>query len=206
MEDADRPQIYLITPPELDLDIFPDQLAAVLDSADVACLRLSLSSRDEDLVARTADALREVAHARDVALVIEKHVQLVERLGLDGVHLMDGARNLRKVRTELGADAIIGAFCGVTRHEGISAAENGADYVSFGPVGISALDDGSRADPELFEWWSEMVEIPVVAEGALTPNLVTMMSSATDFFAFGDEVWRSENPVAALKDLIKAMG
>lgn len=206
MEDADRPQIYLITPPELDLDIFPDQLAAVLDSADVACLRLSLSSRDEDLVARTADALREVAHARDVALVIEKHVQLVERLGLDGVHLMDGARNLRKVRTELGNDAIIGAFCGVTRHEGISAAENGADYVSFGPVGISALDDGSRADPELFEWWSEMVEIPVVAEGALTPNLVTMMSSATDFFAFGDEVWRSENPVAALKDLIKAMG
>ena len=34
MADQDRPQIYLITPPELDLDTWPDQLAAVLDSAE----------------------------------------------------------------------------------------------------------------------------------------------------------------------------
>lgn len=206
MAEADRPQIYLVTPPELDLDIFPGQLAAVLDSTEIACLRLSLSSKDEDYVSRAADVLREIAHSRDVALVIEKHVQLVERLGLDGVHLTDGARNVRKVRQDLGEDAIVGAFCGVTRHEGMNAAENGADYVSFGPVGITALGDGSRAEPELFEWWSEMIEVPVVAEGALTVNQITMLTSVTDFFAFNEEIWLSENPVAALAELVKAMG
>lgn len=206
MTQTDLPQIYIVTPPELDLEVFAPKLSAVLDAADVACLRLALSSNDEDYVARTADALREIAHARDVALVIERHVQLVERLGLDGVHLLDGGRSVRKVRKDLGEDAIIGASCGVTRHEGITAAENGADYVSFGPVGVTALGDGTRAEPELFEWWSEMVEIPVVAEGALTPNLVTMMSSATDFFAFGEEIWRHEDPAGALKELVKAMG
>ena len=40
-------------------------------------------------MARAADACREIAHARDVPLVIERHAGLVERLGLDGVHLTD---------------------------------------------------------------------------------------------------------------------
>ena len=207
MADTERPQIYLVTPPDLDLETFPARLASVLDAAEVACLRLSLASRDEDHVARAADALREIAHARDVALVIERHVQLVERLGLDGVHLTDGARLVRKVRKDLGQDAIIGTFCGTTRHEGMNAAEAGADYVAFGPVGATALGDGSRAEAELFQWWTEMIEVPVVAEGALTADLVAQLTPITDFFAFGDEeIWRSDDPAAALRALVKAMG
>lgn len=206
MADADRPQIYLITPSAFDLDSFPAQLAAVLDAADVACLRLSLASRDEDSVARAADTLRGLAHERDIPLVIDRHVQLVTRLGLDGVHLTDGARSLRAVRKDLGADAIVGAHCGTTRHEGMNAAEAGADYVSFGPVGATVLGDGSRAEPDLFQWWSEMIEVPVVAEGALDADLVAALAPMTDFFAFGDEVWNSDDPAAALRALVKAMG
>ncbi|PRD40137.1 UNVERIFIED_CONTAM: thiE [Trichonephila clavipes] len=206
MSDADRPQLYLVTPPEFDLDIFPDRLAAVLDAEEVACVRLALATRDEDRVARAADALREVAHARDVALVIENHVLLVERLGLDGVHLTDGSRNVRKLRKDLGDDAIIGAFCGTTRHEGISAAEAGADYVGFGPVGETPLGDGSRADFDLFQWWSEMIEVPVVAEGALTAELVAQFGPVTDFFGVGEEIWKAPDAAAALKSLLAPLG
>ncbi len=206
MSETERPQLYLVTPPEFDLDVFPAQLAAVLDGHEVSCVRLALATRDEDRLARAADALREVAHARDVALVIEKHALLVERLGLDGVHLTDGARNVRKLRKDLGDDAIIGAFCGVTRHEGIAAAEAGADYVAFGPVGETPLGDGSRAELEVFQWWSEMIEVPVVAEGALTTELVEKLGPITDFFGVGEEIWRSESPAAALKALLAPLG
>ncbi|WP_149141549.1 thiamine phosphate synthase [Gemmobacter caeruleus] len=202
MSDADRPQLYIVTPPEFDLDLFPDRLAAVLDSAEVACVRLALAARDEDRVARAADALRELCHARDVALVIERHVLLVERLGLDGVHLTDGGRNVRKLRKDLGEDAIIGAFCGTTRHEGMAAAEAGADYVSFGPVGETPLGDGSRAEADLFQWWSEMIEVPVVAEGALTAALVEKLGPITDFFGVGEEIWTADDPAAALRALL----
>ena len=202
MADADRPQIYLITPPDLDLAVFPDRLAAVLDSADIACIRLSLASHDEDRIARVADALRGVAHARDVALVIETHILMVERLGLDGVHLTDGARSIRKVRKDLGNDAIIGAFCGITRHDGISAAEAGADYVAFGPVGETPLGDGSKAEADLFEWWSEMIEVPVVAEGSLTAELIAKLGPVTDFFGIGNEVWQNDDAVGALRALL----
>ena len=85
----------------------------------VACLRLALATRDEDTLARAADVVREVAHARDVAVVIDTHQLLAQRLGLDGVHLPDGARSVRAARKLLGPDAIIGAHCGASRHDGI---------------------------------------------------------------------------------------
>ncbi|PIE12554.1 MAG: thiamine phosphate synthase [Rhodobacterales bacterium] len=195
------PQIYLITPAEFELSVFAENLARVLDSHDIACVRLAMASHDEDRICRAADALREVTIARDVALVIERHILLVERLGLDGVHLSDGARSVRKARKELGADAIVGAFCGASRHDGISAGEAGADYVSFGPMGISALGDGTVADAELIQWWSQMIEVPVVAEGALDSDLITRISPFTDFFGIGDEIWGADNPAAALTAL-----
>ncbi len=203
---TDRPQIYLVTPPAFDPEPFGEALARVLDAVPVACLRLALAGNDEDRISRAADALREIAHAREIALVIERHVVLAERLGLDGVHLPKGQHGIRKLRETLGADAIIGAACGNSRHDGITAAEAGADYVSFSPVGDSVLDAGERAPFELFEWWSEMIEVPVVAEGAMTRDLVEQLAPVADFLAFGDEIWSTDDPLAALRALIAPLG
>ena len=205
MAETEQPQIYLITPPEPELARFPNLLAAVLDAHDIACLRLALSSHDEDRIARIADACREVAHARDVAVVISSHVMLSERLGLDGVHLDDAARSVRAARKTLGRDAIVGTHCGASRHDGMNAGEAGADYVSFGPVGETTLGDGRRAEAELFEWWSQMIELPVVAEGGLTPDLVAELAPVTDFLGVGTEIWSSDDPTSALGALIAGL-
>lgn len=206
MSEPERPQIYLVTPAEFDLQTFPDRLAAVLDATAIACVRLALASRDETRIARAADALREVAHSRDVALVIESHLQLVPRHGLDGVHLLDGARTVRHARKELGPDAVVGAFCRTSRHEGMNAGEAGADYVAFGPMGLTPLGDGSLVEFELFEFWSEAIEVPAVAEGGLTAELVAKYGPVTDFFGVGDEIWREADAVAALKAVMVALG
>jgi thiamine-phosphate pyrophosphorylase len=202
----DRPQITLITPPTFDPDTFAERIGQVLDGAEIACLRLSLGTRDEDILMRAADAAREAAHARDVAVVIDNHLILAERLGLDGVHLTDGSRNVRKARKDLGADAIVGAFCGASKHDGMTAGEAGADYAAFGPIGATALGDGSQAPFELFEWWSEVIEVPIIAEGALTAELVAKFGPVTDFFAVGEEIWSAEDPLAALKALLAPLG
>ena len=206
MAETETPQIYLITPPEFELSTFPGLLARVLDSTEIACIRLSMATRDEDRISRAADTVREIAHARDVALVIKEHVLLAQRLGLDGVHLTDGARSVRKARKDLGADAIVGAYCGQSRHDGLTAGELGADYISFGPVGESPLGDGSHAETELFEWWSQVIEVPVVAEGALSPETVASLSGYTDFFGIGEEIWSTDDPTETLRTLLAAMG
>ena len=202
----DIPQLYLVTPPSFELDSFVPQLARVLDEQEVACLRLDMASHDEDLILRAGDALRELAHARDIPLVIADHVLMVERLGLDGVHLSDPGTGIRKLRQSMGADAIIGAHCGNLRHDGMAAGEAGADYISFGPVGETLLGDGTRAEREVFEWWSELIEVPVVAEGALTAALIEEFAPVTDFFAIGPEIWGDDDPLARLKALVAPLG
>jgi len=205
MTDTDTPQIYLITPEQFSFDIFPNVLNRVLDVMDVACLRLDLASKDEKIVARSADLVREIAHARDIPLVIDTHVQLVESLGLDGVHLPDGGHGLRKLRETMGPDPILGAGCGVSRHVGLSAGEAGADYVSFGPLTASAIGAGDVVEDALFEWWSEMIEVPIVAEGGLTADIIARLAPITDFFAIGPEIWGSDDPAQALAALTSAL-
>lgn len=202
----ETPQIYLITPPAFEPEDFGARLARILDAVPVACIRLALATQDEQALARAADAVRECAHARDVAIVIERHTQLVGPLGLDGVHLPDGAGGVRRARAALGGDAILGAFCGTSRHSGMTAGEAGADYIAFGPVGQTPLGDGSRAEHALFEWWSQMIELPVVAEGALSESLVESLAPVTDFFAVGEEIWREEDALGALRRLTAPLG
>ncbi len=201
MAEAQGPQTYLITPAEFELSNFTRSLAQILDAREVACVRLALATRDQDRLTRAVDAVRDITTARDVALVIADHVGLAERLGLDGVHL-EGSRGVRAARKALGPDAIVGAFCGPSRHDGLTAGEAGADYVALGPLSGSDLGDGQIAELETFEWWSEIVELPVVAEGGLTEESIKSLYDSVDFFAFGEEIWRTDDPVAALEKLL----
>jgi len=201
MSDADRPQIYLVTPQNFVPETFLPRLAAVLDAHPVACLRLALAEDDDLALGRVADAARETAHGRDVPMTIVRHVGLVERHGLDGVHLTDGARGVRRARAALGADAIVGAHCEASRHEGMTAGETGADYVAFGPAGASGLAAGETAGYDLFDWWSQMIELPVVAEGGLSVATVAALAPVTDFFAIGPEIWRADDAARALTAL-----
>lgn len=199
-------RLYLVAPARPGLAGFPDLLAGMLARFDVACVRIAGSDAGEEEIARTADALRPVCHGADVPLLLTDHFRLVTRLGLDGVHLTDGARTIRAARTALARDAIVGAYAHASRHDGMSAGEAGADYVSFGPLSQSSLGDGLLAPLDLFGWWSEMIEVPVVAEGGLTPEIAADLAGVSDFLCLGDELWsHPDGPETALARFVEAM-
>jgi len=50
-----------------------------------------------------------------------------------------------------------------------------------------------------------MIELPVVAEGALDEGLIRSLTPITDFFGLGDEIWQTEDPAVRLGELIGAM-
>lgn len=199
---SETPQITLIAPPDAAPEPFGAVLSACLDAEPVACLRVP-GVQQADALARLVDSLREIAHARDVAIVIDTHLRLAQAHGLDGVHLLDGARSVGAARKDLGEDAIVGAFCAASRHDGMSAGEAGADYIAFGPVSDTGLGRGELAEPELFTWWSQMIELPVIAEGGLTEERLRALAPHTDFFALGPELWQAEDPAAHLRALAR---
>ncbi|MFQ5567236.1 MAG: thiamine phosphate synthase [Paracoccaceae bacterium] len=199
MSDAARPaRLYLVTPKDFD----PDPFAALLDRAlaahPVACLRLDLGAAPEERWRAAASHLLPVAHAHDVALVIAEHHRLVVPLGLDGVHLAASRAPVRDVRKALGKDRIVGTFAGTSRHIAMTRAEAGADYVSLGPVGeTGALGDGRCAGDELFHWWAEMIETPVVAEGGVTPADTARLAPFADFVVPNPVVWTAPDGIEA---------
>lgn len=183
-------QLYLVTPQGFDPQAFASLLERALAAHPVACVRIELGAQPEQRWREAVSHLIQVTHAHDVALLVADHYRLVGPLGLDGVHLSAGRTPLREVRRALGAERIIGAFAGASRHTGMTLADAGADYVSLGPVGETGdLGDGRLAGDELFHWWAEVIETPVVAEGGVTPSDAARLAPYADYIVPDPAVW-----------------
>jgi len=186
-------RLYLLTPPAL-LPDFADLLAATVDAAEVAAVRLCLPGVSDDALARAVGLLRPVTEARGVALVLAGAPSLAVRTGCDGVHLAWGEMEVAAARRILGEGLQLGVFCGGSRDLAMRAGEEGADYVAFGPF-AGGLDD---ADPDVLGWWAELMELPVVAEGAANGAACAALARAgADFVAVGDAVWSAPTGAAA---------
>ena len=80
-------QLYLITPPAIELDGFAGILAEALDAGPVACVQLRLKDIDDKALKQAADTLREVCHARDVAFIVNDRPDIAAAVGADGAHI-----------------------------------------------------------------------------------------------------------------------
>ncbi len=201
-------RLYLITPPELVLDRFADALAEALDAGDVACVQLRLKGADDDAIRRTAEALRPVAQQRGVAFLMNDRPDLALAAECDGVHVGQQDASYAEARRLLGPDRIVGVTCHQSRHLALEAAEAGADYVAFGAFFPSGTKDApQRADPEVLHWWSEIMTVPSVAIGGITPqNCAPLVAAGADFLAVIAAVWNHpEGPGRAVKDFLAAI-
>ena len=50
-----------------------------------------------------------------------------------------------------------------------------------------------------------MIEVPVVAEGALDLHTIRTLSPVSDFFGIGEEIWSTTDPAGTLGGFIAAM-
>ena len=201
-------RLYLVTPSVLDPLVFRDQLAAALDGGDVACVQLRLKEVDDDTVRRACDLLRPVAVARDVAFLVNDRPDLAASCNCDGVHIGQSDAPYAEARRLMGPDRIVGVTCHDSRHLALVAAEAGADYVAFGAFYPTKTKPSNyRPAPELLEWWNEVMTVPAVAIGGITPeNCVPLVAAGADFIAVVSAVWECpDGPGAAVAAFNRAI-
>jgi thiamine-phosphate pyrophosphorylase len=198
-------QLYLITPPQLDVAAFSVDLARAFDGGPVAALQLRLKGVADEAVLRAAEALLPICHAADCAFILNDRADLAKKAGADGVHLGQSDGDVRSARVLLGADAQIGVTCHGSRHLAMEAGEAGADYVAFGAFYPTQTKvPPSMADIELLQWWAQMMEVPCVAIGGITPdNALPLIEAGADFLAVSGAIWASPtDSVAAFTKLL----
>lgn len=199
-----EPLLYLVSPPRIEPAGFADQVRAALAGGPVACVQLWLPGADDTEVRRAAQGLRPVLRDSDTAFVLNGHVTLAACLGCDGVHLDQAApKDVKAAKEVLGGDAIVGVSCGASRHLSMDVSEAGADYVSFGPV-FDTATKGLPADPAALgtlSWWAEMMEVPCVAVGGITPaNVAHVVETRCEFVCAVSAVWNHpDGPEAAVR-------
>ena len=194
-------QLYLISPLDVSGD-FPHRLARALEAGKdvVAAFQFRVKGLDQHDAAALAEPLQAICAEHDVAFIVNDSIALAKRLKADGVHLGQGDGDVGEARDELGRDAQIGVTCHASRHLALEAGEAGADYVAFGAFFPSETKNTEhRAELDLIDWWHEMVEIPSVAIGGITPeNCRPLIDAGADFLAVSGAVW-SGDEVAAIR-------
>ena len=190
-------QLYLISPLNVGGD-FPDRLVRALDAGPVAAFQFRVKGVDEHEAARLAGPLQETCAARDVAFIVNDSISLAKRIKADGVHLGQDDGTVEEARQRLGREAQIGVTCHNSRHLAMEAGEAGADYVAFGAFFPTTTKQTEyHAEPELLTWWQELMEIPCVAIGGITPdNCKPLVEAGADFIAVSGAVWNGDEAEA----------
>ena len=200
-------RLYLVTPPALDPAVFRDRLAEALDAGDVAAVQLRLKDVPDAAVIRAIEMLRPVVQDRGVAFILNDRPDLARQHGCDGAHVGADDMEAARARKVLG-DLQLGISCYDSRDAAMLAGESGADYVAFGAFFASGTKQTDvRAEPDLLEWWSEVMELPVVAIGGITPgNCAGLVRAGADFLAVVSAVWdHPDGPAAGVLAMNQAI-
>jgi thiamine-phosphate pyrophosphorylase len=208
VSEPDGCRVYLITPTLFDPVPFAGSLAAALDADDVAAVQLRLKDAGDDAWCRAIDALRPVCQSREVAFLLNDRADLVRPTGCDGAHVGQDDMPARDARRIMGPDTTLGVTCKGSRDLAMQAGEDGADYVAFGAFYPSTTKEVTGLlDPEILEWWSELMELPCCAIGGITPeNCAPLVRAGADFLAVVGCVWNHPNgPAAGVKALNAAI-
>jgi thiamine-phosphate pyrophosphorylase len=187
-------QLYVVSPPRIEIPAFGEALRTALDAGPVAAFQLRLKDVGDDVILRACAALLPICQAADVAFILNDRADLAKQAGADGVHLGQGDGSIAEARALLGREAQIGRTCHDSRHLAMEAGEDGADYVAFGAFyDTTTKPSHYRPQPEILGWWTTLSQLPCVAIGGIFPhNAAPLVDAGADFIAVVRAVWDHE--------------
>ena len=189
-----------------------------LDSAMMALeggcqwIQLRMKDADEAEIERTARQILPECRRRGAVFIIDDHVELVKRVGADGVHLGKNDMPVDEARRILGDEFIIGGTAN-TFEDIQRLAAQGADYIGCGPFRFTTTK--KNLAPMLgIEGYENIVSLmkthginlPIVAIGGITyDDIPQVMATGVTGIALSGSVLRADNPVEEMKRMVNQL-
>ncbi len=162
------PSTYVISPEPGETAQFLRAIQSVIDSG-AKLIQLRAKSLSPMALRPLAAAVRDLTAAAGATLLLNGHLELVQELALDGVHL-SAAELRRHTRRPLAPGRWVAASCHDAQ-ELQHAAAIGADFVVLGPVRRTASHpDAVPLGWQAFAQLCASVPLPVYALGGLSES------------------------------------
>ncbi|MDY0054096.1 MAG: thiamine phosphate synthase [Bacteroidales bacterium] len=164
-------KVQFITHSNSNIDYFQSAVLALKGGLRFIQLRMKDSNREE--LISTGKRIKEECDKYNSLFILDDHVELVNEIGANGVHLGKEDMPIKEARKILGKDKIIGGtannFEDIVKHY-----NDGADYIGLGPLRYT--NTKKKLSPVLgFEGYRNIVEkcktqgidIPIYAIGGI---------------------------------------
>lgn len=175
---------------------------AIAGGADIIQYRQKKGSTRS--LIETALQMKAVCRASGAVFIVNDRVDVALATEADGVHLGQEDFPIRLARELLGPDRIIGGSAS-NLEEARACAEDGADYIGFGPVfpTTSKEDAGPAGGLEGLSLLCGSVDIPVVAIGGISHgNAAAVVESGAYGIAVISSVCCQTEPEEAARRLL----
>ncbi len=145
------------------------RLTQQLCAGGVRLLQLRVKQQPTRDFVSLATAVRRICHDSQCTLIINDRVDVALAVEADGVHLGQEDLPLTAARKIVGGEKIIGVSTH-TAQQALTAEQEGADYIGFGPLfGTTTKATGYTARGlEQLQEVRQQVHIPIVAIGGIT--------------------------------------
>lgn len=164
-------KVQFITHSNSNIDYFQSAVLALKGGLRFIQLRMKDSNREE--LISTGKRIKEECDKYNSLFILDDHVELVNEIGANGVHLGKEDMPIKKARKILGDNKIIGGtannFEDIVKHY-----NDGADYIGLGPLRYT--NTKKKLSPVLgFEGYRNIIEkcktqgidIPIYAIGGI---------------------------------------
>ncbi len=200
----EKKRLYLITDSEkfISKDDFLDAIASALQGGvDIVQLREKIIP--DSVVVEIARKVRTLCDEYGATFLVNDRPDIARIAEADGVHLGQDDISVEDAREILGQNAIIGKSCHNT-DEIISAVNEGADYVTFGPIFTTLSKSGEYIDFAQIQWVLENIDIPVFLTGDITlTNIQELSQTGANKFVITNSIMYARVPEYSAREILK---
>jgi len=197
-------QIYLISPPQIELKDFSLNLDKALKTGLVPVFQLRLKNYSPLEIKNFSQEIKKICDNNNCLFLLNDFHEIALEIRASGVHVGIDDKKILQIRQNSPKNFVIGASCYDSKHLAMEACEQGADYISFGAF-FETQTKISRGKPtvEILNWASEILNFPIVAIGGINDkNCGELIKNGADFLAVISYVWQHPQGVeVALKNL-----
>lgn len=174
-------------------------------------IQLRMKDASDNEVEEIAKELKPLCMQNGATFIIDDRVELVEKIGADGVHLGKNDMKPSDARKILGSSFIIGGTCNT--FEDIVAIKDDVDYIGCGPYRYTTTKQGLAPilgiEGYLDLTWkcrSNGINIPIVAIGGITKkDIIKILESGPNGIAISGTILNAEDPVKETDEILRIL-